>query len=169
MKGLRSLVAGVAASMAMAGLPAQHAAAQDVFVTGEAGIAWLGFPVIGAAYGVPAITTRFGVGSEYERFEVEFDVGAITGLDEFFSDGLLLVPSVDMRYLFREPDRSVRPYVGGGIDVIIAVTDGMGFGLPWAHLTVGVDTDISDDASIYVEARNYALESQLSLGTKLSF
>ncbi|MEC8710180.1 MAG: hypothetical protein VXX87_01220, partial [Pseudomonadota bacterium] len=117
-------------------------------MTGEAGIAWLGFAVIGAAYGVPAITTRFGVGSAYERFEVEFDVGAITGLDEFFSEGLLIVPSVDMRYLFREPDRSVRPYVGGGIDVIVAVTEGMGFGLPWAHLTVGVDTDISEDASI---------------------
>lgn len=45
----------------------------------------------------------------------------------------------------------------------------MAFGLPWAHLTLGLDTKISDDASIYVEARNYALESQLSVGTKLSF
>ena len=169
MKRLRSLVVGLAALTVLAGLPAQRSAAQDVFVTGEAGVAWLGFPVIGAAYGVPAITTRFGVGSEFERFEVEFDVGAITGLDEFFSEGLLIVPSVDMRYLFREPDRSVRPYVGGGIDVIVAVTEGMGFGLPWAHLTVGVDTAISEGASIYLEARSYALESQLSLGTKLSF
>lgn len=168
MKRLRSLVVGLAALTALAGLPAQRSAAQDVFVTGEAGIAWLGFPVIGAAYGVPAITSRFGVGSEFERFEVEFDVGAITGLDENFY-GLLIVPSVDMRYLFREPDRSVRPYVGGGIDVIVAVAEGMGFGLPWAHLTVGVDTDISEGASIYLEARSYALESQLSLGTKLSF
>ena len=53
--------------------------------------------------------------------------------------------------------------------MIVAVTEGMGFGLPWAHLTVGVDTAISEGASIYLEARNYALESQLSLGTKLSF
>ena len=168
MKHLRSWVAGLASLTSLAVLPAQRCAAQDVFVTGEAGIAWLGFPVIGAAYGVPAITSRFGVGSEFERFEVEFDVGAITGLDENFY-GLLIVPSVDMRYLFREPDRSVRPYVGGGIDVIVAVAEGMGFGLPWAHLTVGVDTAISEGASIYLEARNYALESQLSLGTKLSF
>jgi hypothetical protein len=169
MQRLRSLIASIFAVGVALCTPAQRAAAQDVFVTGEAGIAWLGFPVIGASYGVPAFTTRFGVGSAYDRFEVEFDVGAVTGLDEFFSNGMLLVPSVDMRYLFREPDRSVRPYVGGGADVVVAITDGMVFGLPWAHLTLGLDTKISDDASIYVEARNYALESQLSVGTKLSF
>ena len=169
MQRLRSLIASIFAVGVALCTPAQWAAAQDVFVTGEAGIAWLGFPVIGASYGVPAFTTRFGVGSAYDRFEVEFDVGAVTGLDEFFSNGMLLVPSVDMRYLFREPDRGVRPYVGGGADVVVAITDGMVFGLPWAHLTLGLDTKISDDASIYVEARNYALESQLSVGTKLSF
>ena len=70
---------------------------------------------------------------------------------------------------WRMVDEQVVAGVGGGIDVIVAVTEGMGFGLPWAHLTVGVDTAISEGASIYLEARNYALESQLSLGTKLSF
>ena len=169
MQRFRSLVVSIFAVVVALSAPAQRTAAQDVFITGEAGIAWLGFPVIGASYGVPAFTTRFGVGSAYDRFEVEFDLGAVTGLDEFFSDGILLVPSVDMRYLFREPDHSVRPYVGGGADVVVAITDGMAFGLPCAHLTLGLDTKISDDASIYVEARNYALESQLSVGTKLSF
>lgn len=91
MQRFRSLVVSIFAVVVALSAPAQRTAAQDVFITGEAGIAWLGFPVIGASYGVPAFTTRFGVGSAYDRFEVEFDLGAVTGLVEFFSDGILLV------------------------------------------------------------------------------
>ena len=166
---LNSLVALITAFVVLAIAPIQRAVAQETFITGEAGAAWLGLHVIGMSYGEPAITTRVGVGNAFDHFEVEFDVGAVTGLDTIFTDGVLVVPSMDMRYLFRQPDRSVRPYVGGGLDAVFVVSHGMAFGLPWAHLTLGVDTAVSEDASIYLEARTYALESQLSLGTKLTF
>ena len=86
-------------------------------------------------------------------FQVEFDAGviALPGIDE----GFLLVPSLDASYLFRSPDADIRPYIGGGLDLVYVVSDYGGFGLPWAHLTFGVDSALNQRSSVYVEGRTY--------------
>ena len=143
------------------------AKAQQVFVTGEAGVALLGPPLVPLDQGAVGLTTRVGIGAEFQNYLLEFDVGAISPVE--FGEGLLVVPSIDAAFLFRPPIAAVRPYLGGGIDLVYVLSDYAGFALPWAHLTAGVDMRLNQSASMYVEARTYGLESQLSLGSKFRF
>lgn len=148
-------------------LPASQARAQTVFLSGDAGLAFLGPPLVSFGDSVPALTPRVGIGAEFRHFQVEFDVGVLTPFT--IDEGMLLVPSLDASFLFRRPQAAVRPYLGGGLDLVYVLSDYGGFAFPWAHLTAGVDTAISDRASIYGEARTYGLETQFAVGSKFRF
>jgi hypothetical protein len=145
-------------------LPAQ---AQRTFISGDAGVALIGPPLVSLDQGAVSLTSRIGFGAEFDRFQVEFDAGiiALPGIEE----GFLLVPSLDGSYLFRSPDTAIRPYIGGGLDLVYVVSEYGGFGLPWAHLTFGVDSALNERTSFYVEGRTYGLETQVSLGSKYRF
>lgn len=156
------------AALAASVLVAPSARSQQIFISGEAGVALLGPPLVPLDQGVVGLTTRVGVGAEFDNFLLDFDVGAITPT-EFGDGGLLVVPSIDAAFVFRAPIAAVRPYLGGGLDLVTVLTGDGGFALPWAHLTGGVDMRLNSSASVYVEARTYGLETQFSLGSKFRF
>ena len=163
----RAAISIVAWCIAVAAPAPAQAQAQQTFVSGDAGVALIGPPLVSLDQWAVALTSRIGLGAEFDHFQVEFDTGviALPGVDE----GFLLVPSLDASYLFRSPNASIRPYSGGGLDLIDVVSDYGGFGLPWAHLTFGVDSALNQRSSVYVEGRTYGLETQFSLGSKFRF
>jgi len=148
---------------------APASSAQTIFLSGDVGGAVVGPPLVPLDQGAVALTSRLGLGAEFDRFQVEIDVGVVAPAELDLSEGLLVVPSLDASFLFGRPTSRVRAYVGGGIDVVYVISDYTGFALPWAHLTAGVDSKISDRSSVYLEARTYGLESQLSVGSKFRF
>lgn len=153
----------------LSAVPAAQVQAQTTFVSGDIGAAVVGPPFVSLSEGSLGVTSRAGVGLEWERVQLEFDAGVLAPADFDLSLGALLVTSVDGSFIFREPDKDVRPYLGGGLDFVFLLSEDLFFGLPWAHLTAGIDTKISDRSSVYVEGRTYGLESQVSLGTKFRF
>ncbi len=146
---------------------AGQARAQDVFISGDAGLALIGPPLVPLDQGAAALTSRIGLGAEFDRFQVEFDVGVVSPFA--FGEGVLLVPSLDASFLFRRPGADVRPYVGGGLDLVYVLSNYGGFALPWAHLTAGIDSRINARTSFYGEVRTYGLELQFSAGSKFRF
>ena len=162
---LRALAAAALAlfTLALSG----GARAQTMFLSGDAGIALLGPPLVPVNQGAAVLTPRVGIGAEFRHFQVEFDVGVLTPF--VFDEGLLVVPSLDASFMFRHPQASVRPYLGGGLDLVYVVSTDAGFAFPWAHLTAGIDTAISKRASFYGEVRTYGLETQLTVGSKFRF
>lgn len=162
--GLKRLFLLIITCLGLMNAPARS---QELFVTGEAGVALIGPPLVSIDYGAVALTTRVGLGAEYDHFQVEFDVGVVSPPE--FTDGFLVVPSLDASYMFRRPNANVRPYLGGGVDLIYVVSDFANFGLPWAHLTAGLDSKLNERSSFYVEGRTYGLETQFSLGSKFRF
>lgn len=148
-------------------LPVSATQAQQMYLSGEAGVALIGPPLVSIDDGAVALTSRVGLGAEFNRFQVEFDVGIVSPPE--ITDGFLLVPSLDASFMFRRPSADVRPYIGGGLDLVYVVSDFGSFGLPWAHLTAGIDSKLNERSSFYVEGRTYGLETQLSLGSKFRF
>ena len=148
-------------------LPFSAAQGQQMYISGEAGVALIGPPLVSIDDGAVALTSRVGLGAEFNRFQVEFDVGIVSPPE--ITDGFLLVPSLDTSFMFRRPSADVRPYIGGGLDLVYVVSDFGSFGLPWAHLTAGIDSKLNERSSFYVEGRTYGLETQFSLGSKFRF